>query len=434
MTAPTAMVWRNWAGTARCRPERIVRPRSEDHIAELLQTADAAGHPVRAVGTGHSFNRLATTDGTLLDLTALRGVQAVDRAGGTVTVWGGTTVRELNRELAVRGLALENLGTIAEQTVAGATATGNHGTGVRFGPLSTLVVRLRLITPDGEIHTVDRDRDPEVFQAAVTSLGTLGVVSSLTVRTRPAFNLVVTRRRLPLADFLDGFDELAASARHVAFSWSPWRDVVGMQAMDITDEPPGRGGRFRPWVTTADEIRAGATAVAAGYWPSGVPLLANLPFPLKHPDRYVVRSDDGFCFPQPVRYAALEHALPLESTAEAVRAIGAVLRSAGHWSPYSVLVRTGAADDAFLSPAHGRATGYLNLTVPRGSGYAELHRLIEPPLRELQGRPHWGKAHTATAADLRPLYPHWHKFSAIRQKIDPRSTMLNHYLRRVLGD
>jgi L-gulono-1,4-lactone dehydrogenase len=434
MTVLADRVWRNWDGTAQCRPQRIVRPRDEAQIAELLHAAVSGGGALRCVGTGHSFNRLATTDGTLLDITSFRGVESIDDTEQSVTVRGGTTVRELNRELAVRGLALSNIGTLADQSISGALATGNHGTGIRFGPLSSLVVRLRLVTPDGEVRTVDRRLDPALFRATVTSLGVLGVVSAVTFLTCPAFNLEVTRRRLALADFLDGFDELSRSARHVAFSWMPWLGSVSIQTLELTDRRPGPGGRLQPWISTSEEIRAGVTAVMAGNWPTAIQLLNGRPSVLRHPERYIARSYDGFCFRQPVRFTALEHALPLAATADAVRSVGAVLRSAGRWSPYSLLIRVSAGEDAYLSPAHGRETCYLNLTVPRGAGYGVLHRLIEPPLRELQGRPHWGKGHTATATELRPLYPEWDAFAAIRKKLDPHSTMGSAYLRQLLGD
>jgi L-gulonolactone oxidase len=141
----------------------------------------------------------------------------------------------------------------------------------------------------------------------------------------------------------------------------------------------------------------------------------------------------AFTFPQPVRFLALEHALPLAAVPAALRDLGAALRRCGRNSPYSVLVRVGAGDDAPLSPAYGRPTGYVNLTVPRAPGYAEVLRTVEHVLRGYDGRPHWGKAHTATAETLAPRYPEWDRFARVRAELDPAGVFGNDYLDRVLG-
>jgi L-gulonolactone oxidase len=140
-----------------------------------------------------------------------------------------------------------------------------------------------------------------------------------------------------------------------------------------------------------------------------------------------------FTFPQPVKFVALEHALALEDVPEALRRLRGVLRRAGRYSPYSVLVRVGAGDDSPLSPAYGRTTGYVNLTVPRTVAFLELHRVIEQVLRELGGRPHWGKAHTATAEVLAPRYPEWSEFQRVRGELDPESRFTSDFVARVLG-
>jgi L-gulono-1,4-lactone dehydrogenase len=151
------------------------------------------------------------------------------------------------------------------------------------------------------------------------------------------------------------------------------------------------------------------------------------------PSGYVDAGHRVATFPQPVRFVALEHALALDRVPEALRTLRGTLRRAGLYSPYSVLVRVGAADDAPLSPAYGRLTGYVNLTVPRTVVYGELLRTMEHVLRELDARPHWGKAHTATAEILAKRYPEWDVFQRTRAELDPSGRFTNDYLRRVLG-
>lgn len=424
-----ARSWSNWAGTAHCRPARIARPTGEEHVAELVGRAAAAGRRVRCAGTGHSFNRLATTEGLLLDMRGLRGARLVD---GGVEVAGGTTLRALIAFLAARGLALTNIGTLADQTVAGALATGNHGTGAGLGALATQVRSLRLVTADGRVREVT-PADPETFRAALTSLGALGVVTSVTFETVPRFALRVWHETVSVDALLGGLDEIATSARHVSVNWLPWRDRVSVRRMEPSHRTPARTGALRSWAITLDEVRCGLTSVGSGLWPDAPTASARIPMPLLSGEPQVLESHHAFCFPQPVRFSALEHALPVEHLAEGAERVGRLLRAAGLWSPYSMLLRFGAGDDALLSPAHGRATGYLNVTVPRTTAFAEVHRQMEPVLRELGGRPHWGKAHTATSLDLAPLYPAWEDFARVRKSLDPAGTFGSAYLDRVLG-
>ncbi|TDC84973.1 FAD-binding protein [Micromonospora sp. KC606] len=435
MTAPQpGRRWQTWSGTVGCRPAQLLAPTTEDAVVAVVRAAGERGIPVRAAGSGHSFNALACTDGVLLDLSRYRGVLAVNAAAGEVTVRGGTTLRELAEVLDRRGLALANIGTLAEQSVAGAISTGNHGSGLAHAPLSAQVIRLRLVTADGRVRTLDADHEPEVFRCARTALGTLGVLSTVTLRCVPQFNLRVSTRSEPLDTVLDGFTDWAAEADHVAFSWLPWQNRAGLRALRVTDAPRTRDAVRRRYATTLDEVRCGLIGLAGRADARAVPWLKGRRLlPARPAVEYVDASHRVFTFPQPVKFLALEHALPLEATPDALRALRRTLRRTGAYSPYSVLVRVGAGDDSPLSPAYGRRTGYVNLTVPRTAGQVELLRAIEPVLRDHGGRPHWGKAHTATVEVLAPRYPEWELFQRIRAELDPDGLFASDYTDRVLG-
>lgn len=424
--------WSNWSATARCEPARIARPGSEEQIAVAITAAARHDLPVRAAGTGHSFNRLVTTNGLLLDLTGYTGVLAIDRDRRTVTVRAGTRLGRVCRALDAVGLALANVGTLGEQTVAGAISTGNHGSGIEHPPLSGEVVALRLVTADGQVRELDRDTDPELFRCARTGIGALGVVTAVTFRCVPAFNLRVRERSEPLDAVLDRFAEWATGAGHPSLSWLPWTDRVGIRELDRTDEPVSAGAANRGYRITMSEVRCGLLGLAGRFVPGVVPW-AHRPGEDGGPSHYVGRGHQVFTFAQPVRFLALEHALPLEQVPAALRNLRGALRGAGRYSPYSVLVRVGAGDDSPLSPAYGRLTGYVNLTIPRTAAYLELLRIVEHVLREHGARPHWGKAHTATAEVLAPRYPEWTTFQRVRARVDPAGRFTNDYLDRVIG-
>ncbi|HET8595718.1 MAG TPA: FAD-binding protein, partial [Intrasporangium sp.] len=188
-TTGRGVSWTNWAGTERSRLARVSSPRDEDEVAEAVVAAAEQGLRVKAVGAGHSFTGAAVTDGVQVRLSHLAGVTSLDSTRGEATVRAGTPLRQLNQELAQLGFALPNLGDIDRQSLAGATGTGTHGTGLGLQGLSAGVRALRIVLPDGRIVTCSPSENSDLFQAARLGLGALGVVTELTVAVVPAFLL-----------------------------------------------------------------------------------------------------------------------------------------------------------------------------------------------------------------------------------------------------
>jgi len=446
----TRGTWRTWSRTVRCTPAHLVRPVTEDDLVEAVGVAGELGLPVRAAGSGHSFNPVACTDGVLLDLSHYSGTERIDPDAMTVTVRAGTPLSVVCTVLDRVGLALANMGTLAEQTIAGAVSTGNHGSGIAHPPFAGQIRELRLVTAAGTVRRLAPDSDPDLFRCARTALGTLGVISTVTLRCVPQFNLRAVRRLEPLDGLLDRVEDWAASADHVTFSWSPWRDEAATRSLQVTDAPRTPRASLRRYASTLQEVRSGLIGLAGRVRPRAVPRLTGgrpgaapgrddaVPVPGQGAaeagaDEYVDVSHRVFTFPQPVRFLAMEHALPLENVAPALRALRGALRRFALYSPYPMLVGVGAGDDAPLSPAYGRRTGYVNLTVPRAASHVETLRVAEPILREFDARPHWGKAHTATAEILAPRYPEWAEFQRVRAQLDPASLFTSDYVVRVLG-
>ncbi|HET6499525.1 MAG TPA: D-arabinono-1,4-lactone oxidase, partial [Amycolatopsis sp.] len=214
--------WTNWAGTASADPRRVHTPGSVAEIAEVVTDVAAHGRRVRARGSGHSFTPIAVADSDAVDLGRWTGIASVDACAGLVTVRSGTPLHRLTAELDAIGLAMTNLGDIDAQTIAGAVSTGTHGTGARFGSLSTQIERLELVLADGAVVTCSADQRPDLFHAARVGLGALGVITHVTLRCEPSFVLSATERPEPLEQVLEGFDELVAEHDHFEFYWFPY--------------------------------------------------------------------------------------------------------------------------------------------------------------------------------------------------------------------
>jgi L-gulonolactone oxidase len=147
----------------------------------------------------------------------------------------------------------------------------------------------------------------------------------------------------------------------------------------------------------------------------------------------VDRSADIFASPRLVRFTEMEYALPRENTPAAVRQVMDAIERHGFAVPFPIEVRTVAADDAFLSTAAGRASGFLAVHMYRGMEWRPYFHAVEAIMQGLGGRPHWGKRHFQTAATLRPRYPDWDRFQAVRARLDPDGLFANAWTDRVLG-
>jgi L-gulonolactone oxidase len=436
-TAPASVSisqeWRNWAGDQLCAPARIERPSGTAQLRRLISETDGT---VRLAGSGHSFSDIVATDGTLITLEQMNRVLDIDPGSGLVKVEGGITIRALNLQLAEHGLALENLGDIDRQTIAGAISTATHGTGAKLGNLSSQVAALELVLADGTVlGCQETDSDPETFRAARVGLGALGAIATVTLRCAPAFVLEGVDAPAPLEDVLSGFEELIAANEHFEFYVFPHCRTALTRANNRTDSPPRP--RSRPRAYAEDVLlvnRAfGAFCRLGRRFPRYIPKINRLVTRLAGASRRTDRSDRIFTSPRLVRFTEMEYALPRAHTTTALRRLLGLIEEHRFAVPFPIEVRTVAADDALLSTASGRDSGYIAVHMFEGMEWEPYFRAVEAALSELDGRPHWGKRHFRTAADLRPRYPEWDRFQAVRARVDPDGRFQNAYTRRVLG-
>jgi FAD-linked oxidoreductase len=400
----------------------------------VVKQAASAGQRVKPVGAGHSFTSIACTDGVLVDLSGYGRVVDHDAATGQVTVEAGIPLHRLSEELDRRGLALENMGDIDRQSIAGATQTATHGTGLRYRNLSSQIVGMRLVTGDGTVLAATPGENPDVFACARAGLGALGLVSTLTLQCVPAFRLHAVEEPVPVDEVLADLDDLVAEHDHYEFYWVPHTRWALTKRNRRTDEPARPRGGLREWV---DDMALGNYAFGVlcrlGRWrPEAIPRLAKI-IPSTGRLDYVDRSDRVFTSPRRVRFYEMEYAVPREALPEALNRVRRLVDELGTPLSFPVEVRVVAGDDIPLSTAYGRETGYIAVHVYQGTTYDAYFSGVERIMDSYGGRPHWGKLHFQRSETLAPRYPRWDEFQAVRARLDPEGRFANPYLDRVLG-
>lgn len=436
VTGTDAKPWTNWANTYSCKPRAIDSPAGEEQIVAAVRSASAAGEKVKVVGSGHSFTDIACTQGRMISLAQHNRVLDVDTSTGLVTVEAGISLRSLNEELARNGLAMQNLGDIAYQSIAGAISTATHGTGATFGGLATQVRGLELITADGSKVRCSAEERPEIFSSARVSLGALGVVSAVTIQCVPAFNLHAVDIPMKLDDCLAQLDEFIDSNEHFEFWWFPHTSGAYVRTNNRTEEPLAPKSRSRRWF---DDIFLsnyvfGLSCRIGRQWPSTIPRLNRMVHRALGKVEIIDRSDRVFTSPRLVKFTEMEYAIPRAAAADALREVRQLIERRGFRVSFIVEVRFVAPDDIPLSTAYDRETAYIAVHMFQGTEYEEYFRAVEQIMDTYGGRPHWGKLHFQTAETLRPRYPEWDRFLAVREECDPERRFSNSYLDRVLGD
>ncbi|MGL3149659.1 D-arabinono-1,4-lactone oxidase [Microbacterium sp. A82] len=436
MTRPGG-VWQNWGRCAQIRPARVERPRTPEGVQRAVQAAIAQNLPIKAVGAGHSFTGIAVAPGVLLELDDLQGLVSVDATRSRVTLLAGTRLHRIPRLLAAHGLAMENLGDIDRQSIAGAISTGTHGTGAGFRGLAGQVVAATLITAEGEFLRVSESEHAEMLPAVALGLSALGILVDVTLQCVPAFLMHAIDEPLPLEDVLASLDEWVTASDHFEFYWFPHTDVALTKRQTRLPEsarrhPLPRIGRWVDETLLSNGVYR-VTCAAGGLIPAITPPISRLAVKLTGDRDYIDRSHTVLTQRRTVRFREMEYALPAENIVPAFRAVQQLIAQRGWKIEFPIEVRFAAADDRWLSTAYDRASAYLAVHRYWRTDPTEYFSAIEKICLEYGGRPHWGKLHTLDAEQLREKYPRFDDFVALRDRWDPERRFANSYLDRVLG-
>ncbi|MBN9213324.1 MAG: FAD-linked oxidoreductase [Microbacterium sp. SCN 70-200] len=437
MTRPGG-IWQNWARTEHIRPQYVEYPSTIEAVRRSVRAAATRGRPIKAVGAGHSFTGIAVAPGTLLELTELSGLVSVDRERSRARLLAGTRLHRIPALLAPYGLAMTNLGDIDRQSIAGAISTGTHGTGARFGGLSTQIVGATLVTADGELLTVDEDHEPELLPAVALGLGALGILVDVTIQCVPTFVLQAIERPEALDEVVDNVIARADAVDHFEFYWFPHTDVALTKTntrlpADATTAPLSRASRIVDDLIVGNGVHQ-AVCSAGRAVPALVPRINRMSARVWGDRSFSDASHRVFATSRGVRFREMEYAVPVENLAAAFRGVQQVIDDNDWRIEFPVEVRVAAADDLWLSTAAGRASGYIAVHRYWRADPTAYFTAVEQIMLAHGGRPHWGKMHTLDASALRGRYPRFDDFVALRDRLDPDRRFGNPYLRRVLGE
>ena len=406
----------NWAGNVEFRAAEVRSPRT----AAELQALVAGSTHARALGTGHSFSRIADTDGELISTAGLPPVADIDAAAGTVTVTAGVKYGDLAQRLTAAGWALPNLASLPHISVAGACATATHGSGDRNRNLPAAVRALELVTADGSLVALDRDTDPARFPGAAVGLGALGIVTTLTLDLVPAFAVrQYVYDDLPAGELIGHFDDIWAPP--TASACSP-----GGQAAGTT-----RCGSSTGTATRRTSRRACPARPAHGprHPVPGMPVATTtgqegVPGP-RHERLPHFRL--GFT-PSAGAELQTEYLLPRQAAIPAIEALtglGALIAPVLQTSE----IRTVAADQAWLSTAYHQDSVALHCTWILDPGAVRpVIAAVEEVLVPLGARPHWGKVSGMTPQAVRACYPRWDDFRALARSLDLAGKFRNDFM------
>jgi FAD-linked oxidoreductase len=434
--------WQNWAGLESADPQTVISPATTAEVVAAVEGARRAGSTVKMVGSGHSFTGIGAPEDAMLRPDLMRGILAVDREAMTVTAYAGTQLKVLNAELERLGLSLHNMGDIAEQTLAGATSTGTHGTGGVTAGLAAQLAGFQLVTGTGEVLDASRGTNPDVFSLGRVGLGALGILTTVTFQVEPLFLLEAHEQPMSWDDALGTFDEMVDESHHLDMYWFPHTDRMLVKRntrldADLAEAEPV--GRVRGWVD--DDLLSntvfGALTAAANRVPGVVPRMNQVSARALSARTYSDVAHRVFISPRRVVFREMEYAVPREAGLDALREARRVLDASGLRISFPVEIRVAPADDIALSTSYDRDSFYLAFHTHHRSDWATHAAYLdamESVMRAHDGRPHWGKLHTRTAADLAPTYPRFEEFLALRDRLDPDRLFANAYLRRVLGD
>ncbi|CBL45528.1 FAD-linked oxidoreductase [gamma proteobacterium HdN1] len=415
--------WHNWSGSQGITPSKFGYPKNETELRELLTSTDL---PVRCFGGSHSFSPLVPNQGLMISVEQMSGLIRHDAALHTATFGAGTRLSNASRLAYENGQSFINQPDIDTQSLAGAISTATHGTGEKLPSLSACTQALRLMTPDGTAHVID-ESNPDLLNAARTSLGSFGVITEITFQNAAAYRLEETTRVRDIREAMDIVERERHQHRSIEMFVFPFGNRAIIKTLDFTDKPdlkliPEDDNATLEWASKLSMNHAWLTSTiqrALGFFVTE--------------DVRRGPSSQLFATPRTVRFNEMEYTVPAENGLAVLEEAVTMLKKSDVNVFFPIEYRYTAAEESWLSPFYRRAGASLSFHQYYEQDYRPVFDLVEPMLKARNGRPHWGKLNNFTTADARRAYERFDDFIALQKQLDPQGRMLNDYMKKLLG-
>lgn len=435
--------WHNWAGNS-CNPTHIFYPKTIEEIRLIIKMAGVNNMPVRFIGSGHSLNDLVCSNGYLVNTDSFDKILNINEKAGLVRVEGGIKLKHLFKKLARHNLALLNQGFIKEQSIAGALATGTHGTG-KTGTLSDFIVSIELIDGLGNYQIISRDSHPEWLEAARLSLGTLGFVYAVTLQCVPLFVLSHKRKLKPWTEILEHFQEYYNNNDYFMIMAHPVSEQALVYTWNVSYEKPTNNFFIRlKEKLFMNEVTNYLTVKLAHLAPG---ITNDIIDPLfkameqKEHRAYSYKTLSPIKIPYEVKdYIEEEIAIPIEHFTKAIHDIFELYK---HYDKndfelvgFMTCRFVEGSRKALLSPAYDQDCAYISLiTLSCFKKYKEFYQEFENLMAKYPiARPHWGKYNGLTQAKVNSLWGiNLERFNQVRTLLDPYNIFSNEYIKARLG-
>lgn len=423
--------WQNWAGNVKGELSQTLLPRDVKQLSNLIWNSQKQHKTIRVTGAAHSFSPVAKPDDVAISLHHMRGLIEIDQETNEATFWAGTYLYEIGPILEQFGLALENMGDIQQQTIAGAISTGTHGTGVTLGSLSSQIVKWGFVDGLGNYHEHTRG-DDDLSRALHISLGLLGVLVKVTIKTVPLYSLKYQSMHYPFTEGSQLWSTMIREHRHVEWYYFPGEEQIQVKIMDQIPivKQPRTSKKIEDLKTNI--VENGLLFIASELckrqpkMTKWVSLLASKTVP--------TGIKEGLCyeiFPSArnVKFLEMEYAIPLENFQECMQEIHFTLKSHPFKVHFPIECRTMMGESGILSPTQGKESAYLAFHMYKGMDEKDYFRWVQSLMKKYGGRPHWGKLNDLTKDRILELYPEYPLFLKIREKYDPENVFVTDYFK-----
>lgn len=422
--------WSNWAGTFTTPKAMIYEPASIEEVSILIKQVTQKQQTIRAMGARHSFSGVAKPDDVGVSLTRMRGLIQLDKLKQEATFWAGTHLYEIGPLLEEHGYGLANMGDIDMQSLAGATSTGTHGTGITLGSLSSQVTRWGLVDGEGNYREVTRE-DP-LAQSLHIGLGLFGIVVQITIKVVPVYGLAYESSRITVQDTLAQFQSIIETNRHAEWYYFPGQSQMQLKVMNAVPYEQLERQPTKPFDNFIENQVLQGMSSLCKRMPQTTSLVSKIsakavPIGARQDVSYRI-----FASPRQVKFAECEYAMPLHYFEAFLEELHFTMSRELFHVHFPIECRTQKGEAGILSPTQQQDSAFFAFHMYKGMPYKRYFRYMDHLLQKYGGRAHFGKMNRYTRCELKKQYSDIDIFLTHQQQCDPNSVFMTEYMRKIL--